>query len=69
MERKSTPPKPINTIELCKELVIMAAFLEDRRVAKKIYEAVRQLQLLDAEAVKAGILSKPRIRVPARIHR
>jgi hypothetical protein len=41
------PPAKIDTIELCKELVAMAGLLEDRRVAEKIYKAVRQLQILD----------------------
>lgn len=40
-------PAPVNTEELCKELVAMAGFLDDKRVAEKIYKAVRQLQILD----------------------
>jgi len=40
----------VDTSELCKELVAMAGLLDDRRVAQKIYKAVRQLQLLDKAA-------------------
>ncbi len=44
--------------DLCKQLVAMAAFnLQGNDHAQQvIYKAVRQLQLLDAAAVKAGIL-------------
>lgn len=42
-----TPPSAVDTTELCKELVAMAGFLEDKRVQEKIYKTVRQLQLLD----------------------
>lgn len=56
VKRKSSPPKLVDTIDLCKELVAMAGFIEDRRVQEKIYKAVRQLQLLDKLAAEAGIL-------------
>jgi hypothetical protein len=55
-KRKPSPPKLVDTIELCKELVIMAAFVDNARVQEKIYKAVRQLQLLDRLAAKAGLL-------------
>ena len=47
LKRSPRPPAKVDTTVLCKELVIMAGFLEDRRVAEKIYKAVRQLQILD----------------------
>lgn len=46
-KRKPSPPKLVNTTELCKELVAMAAFVTNPHVKAKIYKAVRQLQLLD----------------------
>ncbi len=55
-KRKSSPLKLVDTEELCKDLVRMAAFLEDKRVQTQIYKAVRQLQLLDRLAVEAGIM-------------
>ena len=55
-KRKPSPPTRIDTIELCKELVTMAAFVENPHVQEKIYKAVRQLQLLDRLAVEAGLL-------------
>lgn len=55
-KRKPSPPKLVDTIELCKELVIMAAFVGNWRVQQKIYKAVRQLQLLDKLAAEAGLL-------------
>jgi hypothetical protein len=57
MKRKSSVPKPVDTTMLCKELVLMAGFCEDRRIAKKIYQAVRQLQLLDKLAAKIRMKS------------
>lgn len=56
VKRKPSPPKLMDTIELCKDLVAMAGLLEDRRAAEKIYKAVRQLQLLDEAAKNASIL-------------
>lgn len=50
IKRKKAKPKLIDTHGLCKDLVAMAGFLEDRRLALKIYKAVRQLQLLDLAA-------------------
>jgi hypothetical protein len=46
---KRRPPQPmrVDTNELCKELVAMAAFVDSPHVQEKIYKAVRQLQLLD----------------------
>ncbi len=54
--RKPSVPQPVDTIELCKDLVRMAGFLEDRRGQEKIYKAVRQLQILDKLAAEAGLL-------------
>lgn len=64
MRKQKKPPRPaseptlVRSNDLCKQLVTMAAFsLHDNpRAQKLIYKAVRQLQLLDAEAVKAGVL-------------
>ncbi len=50
-----TPPATIDTEELCKELVRLAAFAEPK-LRDKIYKAVRQLQLLDKLAADAGLL-------------
>lgn len=56
--RPASKPTLVRSDELCKRLVAMAAFsLHDNPQAQQlIYKAVRQLQLLDAEAVKAGVL-------------
>lgn len=54
-KRKPSPPRRVDTIELCKELVAMAGLLEDKRVREKIYKAVRQLQLLDKAAADADL--------------
>lgn len=60
--RKPARPKSVPTLvrsdDLCKRLVAMAAFSLDGNPQAQalVYKAVRQLQLLDAEAVKAGIL-------------
>lgn len=53
-------PTPTSSDELCKALVCIAAFdLNDNLAAQlKIYEAVRTLQLLDQQAIAAGILSR-----------
>lgn len=56
VKRRPSPPKLVDTTELCKDLVAMAAFLGNSRVEQKIYKAVRQLQLLDKLAAEAGIL-------------
>jgi hypothetical protein len=56
-KRSPSPPRLADTTELCKELVAMAGFLEDKRVQEKIYKAVRQLQLLDKAAADA-VLSR-----------
>ena len=50
-------PSKCDTIELCKELVTMAAFVDNTRVRDKIYKAVRQLQLLDKIAIEAGLFN------------
>jgi hypothetical protein len=55
-KRKPSPPSLIDTTELCKELVMMAAFVGNSHVEQKIYKAVRQLQLLDKLATEAGLL-------------
>ncbi len=57
-KRPASKPMLMLSDELCKQLVAMAAFsLHDNPKAQQlIYKAVRQLQLLDAEAMKAGIL-------------
>ena len=55
---KRKPPKLVDTAELCKDLVAMAGLLGNSRIGQKIYKAVRQLQLLDKLAIKAGILPK-----------
>ena len=59
-KRKYSPPKLVDTVDLCKELVAMAAFsLSDNpRAQAKIYKTVRQLQLLDKLAAEAGVLPK-----------
>ena len=54
-KRKPSSPRRVDTTELCKKLVAMAGFLEDKRVQEKIYKAVRQLQLLDKAASEAGL--------------
>lgn len=53
-------PAPTNSDALCKALVCIAAFnLNDNPTAQlKVYEAVRTLQLLDQQAVAAGLLSR-----------
>lgn len=64
MKKPKKPPRPksvpalVRSDELCKRLVAMAAFslYDNPRAQTLIYKAVRQLQLLDREAVKAGIL-------------
>ena len=56
LKRKPSPPKMVDTMELCKDLVVMAAFVENSKVQDKIYKAVRQLQLLDKLATEAGLL-------------
>lgn len=50
-----TPPALVDTTELCKEIVVLAAFAEPK-LRDKIYKAVRQLQLLDKLAADAGLL-------------
>lgn len=55
-KQKHSSPKPVDTTELCKELVAMAAFIENLHVREKIYKAVRQLQILDKVATDAGLL-------------
>jgi hypothetical protein len=61
-KRKVEKPRPapvlVSSDELCKYLCGIAAFsLHDNPSAQAVvYAAVRQLQLLDAEAIKAGIL-------------
>lgn len=57
--KKEMNVTPVSSVELCKSLVAMAAFsLHDNPGAQKlVYAAVRQLQLLDAAARKAGILA------------
>jgi hypothetical protein len=44
----------VDTDELCKELVRIAGFANNESVRKKIYTAVRQLQLLDKLAKEAS---------------
>jgi hypothetical protein len=56
-KRKPSPPKLTDTHDLCLELVALAGLVEDRRTQEKIYQAVRQLQLLDRAAREAGLLS------------
>jgi hypothetical protein len=56
IKRRPPPPKPVDTTELCKELVAMAAFIPSQRLQDKIYKAVRQLQLLDKLVADAGLL-------------
>lgn len=48
--KKRVASKLVDTNEICKDLVAIAGFLDDRRAAMKIYKAVRQLQLLDLAA-------------------
>lgn len=48
-------PKPIDTDELCKELVAMAGSVDNPVVRDKIHSAVRQLQLLDKLAREAAV--------------
>jgi len=55
-KRNYSPPKLMDTEQLCKDLVITAAFVENKHVADKLYKAVRQLQLLDKVARQAGLL-------------
>jgi hypothetical protein len=52
------PPALVRSDNICKELSLIAAFnLHDEpETAEKVYRAIRQLQLLDAAAEKAGIL-------------
>jgi hypothetical protein len=40
-------PAMVDTTELYRELMALAGVMEDRRLAEKIYKAVRQLQALD----------------------
>jgi len=47
---ESSNSKLVDTNDLCKQLVAIAGFIEDRHAAMKIYKAVRQLQLLDLAA-------------------
>jgi len=58
IQRPKRKPALIRSDELCKRLVAMAAFslYGNPHAQKLVYNAVRQLQLLDAAAVKAGIL-------------
>lgn len=49
-KRRTAKSKLVDTRDLCKDLVAIAGFLEDRRTAMKIYKAVRELQLLDLAA-------------------
>jgi hypothetical protein len=57
-QKPKSKPALLRSDDLCKRLVTMAALqlYGNERAQKLIYEAVRKLQLLDAEAVKAGIL-------------
>lgn len=55
-KRKPSPPKLLDTRDLCRELVATAAFAGNYHVEQQIYKAVRQLQLLDKLATEAGIL-------------
>jgi len=59
VKRKQLRPALVRSDELCKRLVIMAAFnLHSNPEARAlVYQAVRQLRRLDAAAIKAGILS------------
>lgn len=56
--KPKSKPALVRSDELCKHLVTMAAFnlYGNPKAQALIYKAVRQLQLLDIEAVKAGIL-------------
>ena len=56
--RKPSTPRLVDTVELCKELVVLAAFVENPKAQEKIYKAVRQLQLLDKLATDAGLLPR-----------
>lgn len=60
IKRKPSRPRLMDTAKLCKELVALAAFaLYDNPAASaKIYEAVRQLQLLDKSAIEAGLIHR-----------
>ena len=61
--KKPSPPKLTDTHDLCLELSALAGLVEDRRTQEKIYQAVRQLRLLDRTAREAGLLpSTPCIR-------
>lgn len=56
VKRKPSPPKLTDTKNLCLELAALAGLVEERRVQEKIYQAVRQLRLLDKAARQAGLL-------------
>lgn len=57
-KRRPSPPALVNTDDLCKTLVALAAFAlhDNPRAQAKIYKAVRQLQLLDKLAADGGLL-------------
>ena len=54
--KKPSPPKLTDTHDLCLELAALAGLVEQRRVQEKIYQAVRQLRLLDQVAREAGLI-------------
>jgi hypothetical protein len=50
--------RQMSAAELCKSLVALAAFhVEDKVAQRKIYEAVRRLQLLEKAARAAGLVA------------
>lgn len=58
LAKPKSVPRLVRSDELCKRLVAIAAFhIDDPKAQATVYRAVRQLQLLDAAAVKAGILT------------
>jgi hypothetical protein len=57
-KKRPVPPRRMSSKQLCTSLVAIAAFhVEDKAAQRKIYEAVRRLQLLDEAARAAGLIA------------
>lgn len=56
-KKRPTPPRAMSSKDLCVSLVSIAAFhIDDPAAQRKIYEAVRRLELLEVAAVAAGLI-------------